>query len=505
MANVKISNLPAASTPLTGAELVPVVQSGVTSQTTTGAVVAPLTTSLAANTGSTLVGYLPSGGTAVATTVQAKLRETVSVKDFGAVGDGVADDKAAIQKALDTGNTVYFPSGTYKITSGISVNTGQLVDGNLAKIKPVGTFNAITLNASGFIVRDLVVDATGLTGNVFDAPTEIGGGTFWLENINSTGGTIGLNMVNQYSAYITNCRFAYCTQYCVYLTSTVGFGGINSLWFSGCYFVNSGSSGLPIVFLKATAGIYFDKCTWQGNNANTIGMQVESVNGLYLTNNYIEDYSTLRWLWLYNATTANVIQFVVVTGNYFLMDGIPVVFGTNSKTNVQIVRNTFQTTGASSGAAVQGMITGFIPQVHSNLGSRQDIDDSFTPTIQFGGANIGITYTQQTGIIRNYGNYLIGGISIKLSSKGTSTGNITVNIPSTMLLGVTNQNVDGNVTTGTYANLASITTIYGGLDNSSIRLYNNGATSSTAITDSNFTNTSEIYIRFRTRFVDISQ
>ena len=34
MANVKISGLPAASTPLTGAELVPIVQSGVTSQTT---------------------------------------------------------------------------------------------------------------------------------------------------------------------------------------------------------------------------------------------------------------------------------------------------------------------------------------------------------------------------------------------------------------------------------------------------------------------------------------
>jgi polygalacturonase len=32
--------------------------------------------------------------------VQAKLRETVSVKDFGAVGNGVADDTAAIQAAV---------------------------------------------------------------------------------------------------------------------------------------------------------------------------------------------------------------------------------------------------------------------------------------------------------------------------------------------------------------------------------------------------------------------
>ena len=40
--------------------------------------------------------YTPAGTGAVTTTVQTKLRESVSVKGFGAVGNGVKDDTAAI-------------------------------------------------------------------------------------------------------------------------------------------------------------------------------------------------------------------------------------------------------------------------------------------------------------------------------------------------------------------------------------------------------------------------
>jgi hypothetical protein len=116
MSGVSITGLNPAST-LTGSEIVPIVQSGTTVRTTLAA-----------------MPYVPAGTGAVTTTVQAKLRETVSVKDFGAVGDGTTDDTAAIQAAITavsyvttgylgeaTGKALYFPAGVYKISSPLTV------------------------------------------------------------------------------------------------------------------------------------------------------------------------------------------------------------------------------------------------------------------------------------------------------------------------------------------------------------------------------------------------
>ena len=76
--------------------------------------------STAAGKGAAMVGFAAAGTGAVDRTTLAKLREQwISVKDFGAAGDGSADDTAEINAAiaaLNAGQTLYFPDGTYKVT-----------------------------------------------------------------------------------------------------------------------------------------------------------------------------------------------------------------------------------------------------------------------------------------------------------------------------------------------------------------------------------------------------
>jgi hypothetical protein len=99
---------------------------GINDPTAYTAAIAAYAATLAASGGSALVGFIQAGAGALARTAQTKMRETVSVKDFGAVGDGVTDDTVAIQASVTHvntlgGGTVYLPQGNYKITAPITI------------------------------------------------------------------------------------------------------------------------------------------------------------------------------------------------------------------------------------------------------------------------------------------------------------------------------------------------------------------------------------------------
>jgi len=96
-------------------------------------------------TDANLVSYIPAGTGAVATNVQDKLRESVSVKDFGAVGDGVTDDTLAFSIAAKNAPAsvnitgaeaslpralmcrLYVPAGSYIISEEIDTGNREII------------------------------------------------------------------------------------------------------------------------------------------------------------------------------------------------------------------------------------------------------------------------------------------------------------------------------------------------------------------------------------------
>ena len=293
------------------------------------------------------VTYTPAGSGAVTTTVQAKLRENVSVMDFGAVGDGVTDDTIAIQNAVNTGKAIFFPQGTYKITTAIQLSTaGQNLFGIGDKsilltttdietmYSSTSVFGVVIANlffsntvseaaggptnfqihfgtgASGCVVRECNF-LTALTGAIVRTTHHAG---IWYEGAN-------LNS-------ILDCTFGQAQILMGSTDSTIRGGYIYSFSFE--YAIKIVSSGEVLVTdVRGILGGPAQGCIWMPNS------------GLYnkIVNNYFGGtYSTIN---IGNAITGDQQQALHIGGNTFhAIDGIG-VYLTNSAGGVSITGNNF--------------------------------------------------------------------------------------------------------------------------------------------------------------------
>jgi hypothetical protein len=139
------------------------------------------------------VSFLQAGTGATPRTAQDKMRETVSVKDFGAVGDGVTDDTAAIQATANTGASVFFPFGRYKVTAAITPAVAYQTFygvGDATIVQGAVNINCFDLSGTeGGKIRNLVFEGAAAT---------LGGSNFARNH--AVYGDIVLNVA------IENCR-----------------------------------------------------------------------------------------------------------------------------------------------------------------------------------------------------------------------------------------------------------------------------------------------------------
>jgi hypothetical protein len=170
---------------------------------------ADLADTVSAAKGSALVGY-SSALSYPADTVGAKLREWVSVKDYGAVGDGIADDTAAIQAALDSNSYahVLLPTGTYRVTATLSITKQNTLTG------PDG--------GSQEMQHAVIYHDPASSGVLFNVTTAVSG--VCLKNFRVTGGngSFCITSSNSYVRYEYIYMQAYNGSGIQLLTSGVG-------------------------------------------------------------------------------------------------------------------------------------------------------------------------------------------------------------------------------------------------------------------------------------------
>lgn len=114
-------------------------------------------------TGSTYAApsYAQSGTGAVARPITDKPKEFVSVKDFGAKGDGLTNDASAITNALAAHHTIYFPPGTYLLNSGLEIGDHKILRGSgpATILKAANnSMDTVAMIGKSSQINDLVID-----------------------------------------------------------------------------------------------------------------------------------------------------------------------------------------------------------------------------------------------------------------------------------------------------------------------------------------------------------
>lgn len=249
------------------------------------------------------VSFQPAGAGAVSRTVQSKLRDTVSVKDFGAKGDGVADDSAAFTAAFAASTFVYVPAGTYKAAFEMP-NYGRLIgDGILVTqiIPPAGATAVITVDStvsttkSWINIEDVRIYNPNSVSNcvgIFFKGTDVNTIMDYsrLNRVEVSYFDIGIRITGRMiGAYWTHVNCLYNRIGMKVNTDTANVSFILNT-FVECYWNDSIEEGLRVETWNLMNK--FISCNWQYNNTGDVAGVAESYFG---ANNQLLSFDKCYW------------------------------------------------------------------------------------------------------------------------------------------------------------------------------------------------------------------
>lgn len=184
-------------------------------------------------------------------TIQSIYDRIVNVQDYGAKGDGITDDTVAIYNAIQNGNTIYFPYGTYLLSTCLYNESDPSTSGALkvySEQRLIFEPGAVLLRGSDAVNHMLYTEnEDNATEHAGASDIEIIGATF-DENSSLSTNCTALNLSHAKNIKIKNCKFI----------------NASGTWHS--------------IEVNSSKDVYISECVFE-NNQNEEDIQIDSAGG----------------------------------------------------------------------------------------------------------------------------------------------------------------------------------------------------------------------------------
>lgn len=321
-----------------------------------------------------------------------------NVKDYGAVGDGVADDTDEIIAAIaaaPAGGTVFFPVGTYLVSAQLTVGKvlNILGEGVQSIIKTTsGTLGVLNFNNTTSPFWSVTVRKLKILNSSVSNPTAGYGlkmtyvGRTTIEDIEVEGFYDNVIIDNSFLINMTNCSITSYVRYGISRSNPDPlYHDYGDDFYYGLTFVLHRNAPTAISFNQVSvAGTRLTSCKFnQGNYRAQNHVVATTLAGAASYDFLISNCSfenTSATMVIINGT-GGVIDDVSITGNQFNgINGTSPSLAITALNNVSLVGNTFRHGGTGSASAV--IVTSV-----NNLFVANQYDSDFTTPLSIGGSS----------------------------------------------------------------------------------------------------------------------